>query len=88
MQDIGIDNLRFEIVRRAVIDYDAALKFLRSSKSPNSEKHIRMKRQKEDCERFFRSQWYALLCDIPGEDVMKTVRTKYYNRRIRWGDEK
>ena len=87
VQETGINNLRFEIVRRAVIDYDKALKYLRKSKNPKSNNHIAAKRMKEECERFFRSQWYAMLCDIPGEDVMKSVRTKYYNRPLRWGKE-
>lgn len=87
MQDTGIEKLRFEIVRMAVIDYDAALKYLRKSKNTNSDEHTQAKRMKEECERFFRSQWYALLLDIPGEDLMKIVRTKYYNRSIKWGQD-
>jgi hypothetical protein len=31
-------------------------------------------RHKTDCEWFFRSRWYAALCDINGEQVMAQVR--------------
>lgn len=38
--------------------------------------YIRMNLLLLDCESFFRSDWYTVLCDIDGEDVMQMIRKK------------
>ena len=86
----GVDALRFAIVKQAVLDYDSASKWLRKHPPKGNDDYSRVcsrnARQgvKIECEKFFRSQWYAMLCDIDGEVMMRTIRQKYYNRPIRW----
>ena len=92
--DEGIERLRYEIVRLAVMDYDSALKWLRkhpqSKCVTESQKSLwsRKNALKNECEGFFRSKWFPALCDIDGEVLMRTVRQKYYNRQIRWTNRK
>ena len=90
LSDKGLDDLRFAIVRKACEDYEASLAYLRKRKNKTGwqdGKTLKMLRLKEDCERFFKSEYFALLYDIEGEEVMRMIRKKFYNRPIRWGGE-
>ncbi len=88
ISDAGIENLRFAIVRQAVIDYDTSLKYLRKHPVPKTKieekRIIRCGVLKRDCEVFFKSKYFSLLCDLDGPKLMKDVRQKFYNRPIRW----
>lgn len=84
--DKGIEELRFQIIRQACDDYIEALKYLRNRSLGH--RYIEMLRQKEDCERFFRSEYFSILCDLDGFYLMKFLRGEYYNRPLRWGKEK
>lgn len=89
LSDKGLDDLRFAIIKQACKDYEASLKYLRNHQHGwQSSKKIQMIRLREDCESFFRSQYFALLYDIDGEEVMRMIRKKFYNRPIRWGGER
>lgn len=89
----GIEILRFEIVKFAILDYQRSLKILRrlSAKSSLSKIELTEKENaivmKNDCVNFFLSGWYSTLCDIDGKSLMDTVRSKYYNMPIRWADD-
>lgn len=91
ISDIGIENLRFGIVKQAIVDYDKSLKYLRKHTPPKTEfeekEVIRCGRLKRYCEDFFRSKWFSMLCDLDGEILMQSIRQKYYNRPIRWRNE-
>lgn len=91
MQDIcpeGIEALRFAIVKQAIQDYDDSLKWLRKHPERVGSTYFCTKntklRTKTECEKFFKSQWFACLCDIDGEALMKSIRNRFYNRPIRW----
>ena len=88
--DKGLDDLRFAIIQQACKDYEASLKYLRNHPEHGwqSSKKIQMIRLREDCESFFKSKYFALLYDIDGEEVMRMIRKKFYNRPIRWGEER
>lgn len=84
----GIEALRYEIVKQACQDYELALSYLRGKeKSLCDEKYLQMVKLKNDCENFFRSEHYGILCSINGEVMMEQIRRKFYNRPIRWGKE-
>lgn len=53
-------NLATAIVERAVIDYRSAVK----SKDYAEVKSLR---------KFFRSEWFKMLCDIDGELIIRTL---------------
>lgn len=61
----GIDNLRSSIVIQAVKDYKALL-------SGNIEPTYTC--DLPELERFFRGEWYGLLCDYDGERLMGLVK--------------
>lgn len=84
--DEGLERLRFAIVKQAVNDYLYALKYLRKhpDANPKSSGYLKAKRLKDDCERFFKSKWFGTLYDISGEDVMKAIRRRFYNRNLKW----
>lgn len=85
--DAGIELLRFEIIKQACIDYENALTYLRGRIPSTSDGYLQMVKQKKECEAFFRSEYYGILCDIPGELLMSQIRKGFYNRPIRWGKE-
>lgn len=86
LSDVGLENLRFAIVRQAAQDYHSSLRYLRSpikqSKESIETTLFNKKNDKEECERFFRSSWFGLLCDLDGELILSTIRGGYYNRRL------
>lgn len=91
LSDRGLEELKFEIVRRACIDYETSLRYLRKhsdKKGWQGRKTQEMIKLRDDCIRFFQSQYFSLLCDLDGEEIMKAIRKKFYNRPIRWGDDK
>lgn len=87
--DSGLENLRFGIVKQAIMDYNTALKWLRAHPgvSHDDKDYLYMHYLKTDCEVFFRSRWFSELCDLDGEELLSTIRKKYYNTPIRWGKE-
>ena len=86
----GIDRLKNAIVEQAVGDYQTALKALKlrdqvdehwELKTPDTvSEHWQMK---EFCQRFFRSNWYAFLCSLPGETMIQKLREKVQNETKR-----
>ena len=68
----GAKALACAIVNQALLDYKCETAFLRSS-------HLVSGRSREAVtnimalRRFFRSEWYAALCDVPGEDVISEM---------------
>lgn len=63
----GYDLLRYAIVEQEINDY---LDLLARFDVPTQDKNITLS------EKFFRSQWFTLLCDLDPEYVMETVRRK------------
>ena len=81
----GIDRLRFAIVRQACIDYNKAYFDRRAlerkaasrklSKS-DSDELMKARSTETECLAFFHGGWYAMLCDIDPDALIKglTVR--------------
>ena len=68
-----VELLSNEIVRQAVVDYRGALRgdsLYGLTKVP-SEKTI------EECEKFFRSEWFCLLTKVDGEALMQKLKEEY-----------
>ena len=72
-------RLAMAIVKQAVLDYRKALQTLKYS--PRDQGALA---EKDSLERFFRSQWFSILCDLDGEELMRMIRT----RRLRLEAEK
>ena len=81
----SVERLRFAIVRRACIDYNTAYfdrKALerkgaaRKLSKRDSEALMKAKAMETECLNFFRSGWYAMLCDVEPDALIKglTVR--------------
>lgn len=85
--DRGIEELRFQIIKQACEDYDEALTYLRGREASLAKVYLKMLRQKEECEAFFKSEHFAIICNLDGEILMRTIRQKYYNRPIRWSEK-
>ena len=65
------------IIIRAVDDYRRSLKRLNSLlKKPevNSRLIAKTEREIDEIEEFFRSEWYGIMTDISGEDVIRKIR--------------
>lgn len=63
------ENLANAIVLQAVRDYRTALKSLKLNPSNKSAKI-----EKENIERFFRSDWYQVLTSVDGESLSRALR--------------
>ena len=73
IEENGYQGLAISIIRLAVWDYEQAI--LKLEKNPFDDDAIRAYKRTI---RFFKSQWFELLCDIPGEVVMDTVQEKLW----------
>lgn len=85
--DQGLENLRYAIIKQACIEYDEALTYLRGKPPSLDDEYLRMTKQKGECEAFFKSEHFAIICNLDGEILMRTIRQKYYNRPIRWSEK-
>lgn len=70
-------NLANAIILRAIDDYRRSLErlnYLLKEPSFNGRRIVEIKREIDEIESFFRSEWYAEMTDISGDDVIKKVR--------------
>lgn len=67
----GWHELAVEIVRLALRDYKRALRYFKKHGLNGSKYCCDMVYLKRSCERFFRSQWFGVLCDIDGEMLIR-----------------
>ena len=72
-------RLAMAIVKQAVLDYRKALQTLKYS--PKNKAALA---ERDSLEQFFRSQWFSILCDLDGEELMVMIRT----RRLRLEGER
>ena len=67
----------------AVQDYAEALRYLHlPAHRQEEEKFRKAKYTREECERFFHSDWFTVLSDMDGPQMMEAVRKKAYNGRF------
>lgn len=65
----GYTGLANAVVETAAKDYIKALRKLKRNPSCISAQHI-----KDDCERFFKSDWFCELTEVDGIWLMETLR--------------
>lgn len=72
----GLENIRFAIVMAAVKEYSVKYRlFLRlKNKGASITKMNNVKGDLRALERFFRSEWFELLCDIDPEFIIRTIQ--------------
>jgi len=73
------DELANAIILRAIDDYKICLdrlKYLLKEPSFNGKRIVETKREIDEIEEFFRSEWYDKMTDISGEDVIKKIRSE------------
>lgn len=63
-------DLADAIILQAVKDYTKALKMKQS---------VLKKRTIRDCEKFFKSQWFCILNDADGEEIMDRIKKEVLN---------
>ena len=63
------ENLANAIILQAVKDYRMALKGLKANP-----RNRPAKADKDEIERFFRSQWYSALTDVNGEMLIRSLQ--------------
>ena len=63
------ENMANAIVITAAKDYRDALQSLSRNKNNN-----KVKRMKEEVERFFNSDWYSVLTDLDGAFLMRKIK--------------
>lgn len=80
-EDVGYEALAMAIIKQAVMDWRFADDCEKGSKKVCAEYYRNRLagltgRTKNEIERFFRSQWYGILCDIPGEYILKRLEAE------------
>lgn len=68
MTDLGWSLLVEAIVLQAIKDYSKALK--------NHDKRMQI-----DCESFFKSQWFTLLCDLDGVSIQNLIKRRVKEKK-------
>lgn len=66
------------IIEYACRDYEKALRYLKSGKTKDK---FQAEKMKNNCERFFKSQWFGVLTEIDGESLMKIIHGKVFPDR-------
>jgi len=79
IHDVGADFLVEAILERAIKDYEFALKWkdIEPKNRSQEESKREAKRLYKECEIFFRSHWYSMMCKMNGDDLMKKIREHY-----------
>ena len=77
-EEVGYEALAMAIIKQAVMDWRFAEDCENGSKKVCAEYYCNRLagltgRTKDEIERFFRSQWYGILCDIPGEHILQRL---------------
>ena len=75
--------IRYAIVENACKDYEWALRYLNRldhvglTLSLSQQNQVeKARRWRGECERFFRSSWFKVLCDIDGERLMNALKQR------------
>jgi hypothetical protein len=64
-------SLACGIIRQACEDYRRALKNIRKYKHDEEANYMRI-----ECERFLKSDWFSVLSDLDGEQIIRKIREK------------
>ena len=73
--DGGLDNLKNAIVIQAAEDYLYVKKLCYAfNRQPTKDEQAMV----DDCIRFFHSEWYMMLCDMDGDDLLKKLDKHFY----------
>ena len=67
------NTLANAIIEQAVSDYRDSLKGKRA------DKYVSVEDMLEDCEGFFKSEWFSILTKIDGERLMKKLQEEFKN---------
>ena len=95
MTDKGFEILRHAIVLQACIDFNMAYfdklqlerkSSVRELNSAEINKLRAAKEMKRRCLEFFRGHWYAVLCEIPPEKLIRKLKTERKRFMILYDD--
>ena len=80
-EDVGYEALAMAIIKQAVMDWRFADECQKGKKTVCEEYYCNRlagvaDKTKNEVARFFRSQWYGILCDIPGEYILKRLEAE------------
>lgn len=73
----AVSEIAKAIVLSAIDDYRRELKWLNyllKEPSFNGKRIVETKREIDKIEEFFRSEWYSLITNISGDDVIRKIR--------------
>ncbi|QUO21136.1 hypothetical protein KFE18_11085 [Clostridiaceae bacterium Marseille-Q4143] len=83
MQEVGFEKLRYAVIVQTIQDYITALRYLRLPPyKQTAEGRQEAKTVRQDCERFFLSDWYMVFTNIEGDRLMEAVRRIAYSGKM------
>ena len=62
------------VVRRAVKDWRVAKRWLNKHPGASHEQRFLYQSKVDECERFFRSDWFAIGCGLDGEALLDALK--------------
>ena len=74
----GYEALASAIVEQAILDYRKALRNIKAGRNIMANAAMR-----DDCERFFRSEYFKLLTDLDGGRIMEMIRKEVRENEYR-----
>ena len=77
MQEVGFENLRYAVIVQTIQDYIAALRYKQTAEGRQEAKAAR-----QDCEKFFLSDWCMVFTNIEGDRLMEAVRRIAYSGKM------
>ena len=83
MQEVGFENLRYAVIVQTIQDYIAAFRYLRLPLYKQTEEgRQEAKAARQDCEKFFLSDWCMVFTNIEGDRLMEAVRRIAYSGKM------
>ena len=90
--DVSVHALAAAVVEQAVIDYRLCIRgrtlagetnYRGRCKDPEGARLKALEGSMNAIERFFRSDWFYILCDCDGEEIIRRLRNERYLNQVR-----
>lgn len=83
MQEVGFEKLRYAVIVQTIQDYITALRYLRLPPyKQTAEGRQEAKVARQECEKFFLSDWCMVFTNIEEDRLMEAVRRIAYSGKM------
>ena len=80
----GADQLRHAIVEKAISDYARGNRLLAQAKAGDDFQRLEeCQKFVDDIEKFFLSEWFTFICDLDGQTLLNSLKSRKVNRQLK-----